>query len=105
MTDTPVTVDELNAMQAELDRQKANLMVGKIDEALMELTSADIDNLANTLTELASGMVNGNSKTQMMNTVSMIRTMPNILNHERSTFNAVLNPPTTPGMVTPPPMP
>jgi hypothetical protein len=96
MSDVTLTVEQLNAAQAQLDQQKATLMVGRIDEALMELASADIDNLANTINELAANMVNGSSRQQLTNLVSMIRNMPTILKHERNVFQATLNPPALP---------
>lgn len=99
MSDTTLTVEQLNAAQAELDRQKAVLMATKIDEALETLVSADIENLATVVGELANNMVNGNSRQQLNNLVSMLRTLPNILNHERATFQAILNPPIAPAPV------
>jgi len=96
MSDVTLTVEELNAAQAELDRQKAVLMATKIDEALEALASADIENLATVVSDLAINMVNGNSRQQLNNLVSMLRTLPNILTHERTTFQAILNPPIAP---------
>lgn len=101
MSDNTLTVEQLNAAQAELDRQKAVLMATKIDEALETLVSADIENLAAVVGDLANNMVNGNSRQQLNNLVSMLRTLPNILAHERSTFQAILNPPLVPN----PPVP
>lgn len=93
MTDTtPLTAQQLNEMQSDLDRQKATLALAKIAEAFETLEAHEAVDLQASLSEIASAMPDGPARSQLHNISSIIASTTMVLTAERDRHQRVLEP-------------
>lgn len=107
MTETnPLTAQQLNEMQADLDRQKATLALAKITEATVAFETHEVEELIATIAEVTANMPDSYARSQLQSTVSILASCKMVLNSERERneriidSNAMTLPP-MPGMMPP----
>jgi hypothetical protein len=98
------SAQEIADMQAALDRQRAQLSISKIDEAIAALEAHDVNSLVDLLSATVSSMPDGVAKSHLGGAVSTLSSLAMMLDHERARNSRVLNPVEMPmvDMVLPP---
>lgn len=97
MTETSQpTAAELNELQADLDRKKANLSIQKITEATVAFETHEVDELIASLAEVAANMPDSYARSQVQSTVSILSSCKMVLNSERDRNQRILDGSTMP---------
>lgn len=100
------TAAELNELQADLDRKKANLSIQKIAEATVALETHEAQELLTTLSEIAANMPDSSARSQLQSTASILASCNMVLAAERDRNQRILDGntmtmPPIPGMMPP----
>lgn len=90
-TTTPLTAQQLNEMQAELDSKKAELSISKIAEAFDLLEAHETQEFATSLSEIANAMPDNYARNQLQNVVSILASTTMVLNSERERNQRILD--------------